>query len=141
MEKPSVLLAALVCSLIGGLVAGFFYLKLGPVSDIKKLDFVQPDTEFVWSFSADSVADLPNFYKALKVKSEGGPAVFRRNMVLKTDTGCSQPGELKDAGWVWVSHPDPCKIQPDMGQQVTQRVGFHNQADLDKALSYLSQPH
>ena len=76
MKTPSVLFGALVCSLIGGAVAGFLYVQFGPFRALKTLDLAQPDCEFVWSFNADTVQDLPNFYKALAVKSEGGLRVF-----------------------------------------------------------------
>jgi hypothetical protein len=137
MNTRFVLLGAVVCSIIGGVVTGLIYQNSRPVNDVRGLDIVQPDAQFVWTFHNDTVTNLQAFYKALSVQS--GSAVFRRNLSLTPEKEkCAQPKDLEDAGWIWVSHPDPCKILPDMGQQVTQRVGFNNVENLKEALRYIS---
>ena len=89
----------------------------------------------------DTQATRDAFVAALEQKK--GKAAFRHNMVIvdKDALGnltCDKTS-LPNAG---LNHPspvpDPCKILPDMGQQVTQRVGFYNHEKLNEALAFLT---
>jgi len=102
----------------------------------------EPRADFVWTFDGVTPKSQNDFFKALSTVG-AKPAVFRRDMALvQVDSSgnktCSVPQQLLNAGGRWCQDPDPCKYQPDMGQQVTQRVGFKSRADLEQALSLLT---
>jgi hypothetical protein len=138
MNASNVTLAAVaVVGALAGVVVGHFATR----SD-RPYTEMEPKADFVWTFNEATPKDLNEFYKKL---STGGtrPAVFRRDMALvELDASgkktCSEPQELKNSGGRWCEPPKPCDNNSDMGQQVTQRVGFKNQAALQEALDLLS---
>jgi hypothetical protein len=138
MERLSVLLlGALAGSLIGGAVTGLVYSRVGSEKIIGPLSVFQPDSEYVWTFNG-SLFKEPANRKAFVQALSNDRVSFRRNMVIKkSDTDCNST-ELPDVGGILTAHEDPCSPELKMGQQVTQRVGLHNRANLEIALSYVT---
>jgi hypothetical protein len=89
-------------------------------------------------FGDDTPDNRKAFADALKVPDK---AIFRHNMAIY-NWGSTNPCDRTDLGDDGLTNPtphDPCKSDVDMGQQVTQRVGFNNKDNLRKALSYLKK--
>ncbi len=94
--------------------------------------------EYVIVFNGVPLANEAAFISALAVPEK---AVFRREMKILRSAGGNpeQPPGLVDAGDTGVSTVTPASgVEPNMGQQVTQRVGFHNRENLEQALRYVS---
>ena len=123
--------AALICSIIGGVVAGLINIRISPLAADES------DAKYVYTFKNDPLLDPSNpqaFKNALKTEK----VAFRHHMgIYDKDGNCDQQG-LEDTG---VTNPKPCPSGPLMGQQVTQRVGFNNRANLKEALSYVDISH
>jgi hypothetical protein len=94
-----------------------------------------PQAAVVVTYTDYNPPTLKGFYDTVAV-GPGTNAVFRRDMRLLGPNGCSVPPELANAGGTWCPG-DPC-IGPNMGQQVTQRVGYKNALALKQAIDALS---
>jgi hypothetical protein len=121
----------IVVGFAAGILVGYLIQVRGP----KCVD-QPPQAAIVVGYNSYVPPSLQAFYKAVAVGADTN-AVFRRDMVLVDVNGCSVPPEFANAGGTWCPG-DPCRIQPNMGQQVTQRVGYRNSSALKQALDLIS---
>jgi len=123
-------LTLLAVGLVVGAVGALVYFRTArPVLE---------NAKYVLAFKGVPLADESAFIAALKVPDK---AVFRRDMmILRTEGGTpEQPPGLENDGATQVSVMRLSHgVEPKMGQQVTQRVGFNNRENLVIALSYVS---
>lgn len=122
-------LALLAVGLVVGVVGAYIYFKPAPLIE---------NAKYVVAFKEVAPTNLADFIAAISVP---GKAVFRRDMKVWPPLGGppEQPPGMEDAGIASESsEKQKSGPQPLMGQQVTQRVGFNNKENLEKALSYLS---
>ena len=119
-----------------GLAAGFIIEK--NVIPLIQKNCTEPAANFVCTFDGFKLKDPNNpgdFVQAL------ASATFRHNMVIiDNDHKCQQPDGLKDIGLINCSSIDPCINSGKMNLHVTQKAGFNNISELQKALSYLNSP-
>jgi hypothetical protein len=93
----------------------------------------EPPATYVVTFTdaqLTSPEDRPKFIAALDEPN----VVFRRDLGIKDTTGCDFK-DLENYNLIGVT-PKNC-AQPNMGQQVTQRVGFNNVVNLKAALEFV----
>ncbi len=129
MNTPSILVGALVCSVIGGVVAGYVDSK------IESPGFTANDSRYVYTFAKDQLV-TPEKPEAFKEALGDDKVTFRRRVGIYDEAGnCDQAG-LEDTG---LECPEPCESGTKMGAQVTQRVGFNSRKDLDAALALLNK--
>jgi hypothetical protein len=121
----------IVVGFAAGILVGYLIKVRGP----KCVD-QPPQAAIVVGYDSYVPPSLQAFYRVVAV-GPGTNAVFRRDMILVDPNGCSVPSELANVGGAWCPG-DPCRIQPNMGQQVTQRVGFKNLVALKQALDSIS---
>lgn len=136
---------AIIAAGIAGLVigAGIIYLK-SITAETDDTSGEPPSVTYVVRLREAQLinkepATRAGFVAALK--HEKGKAVFRHNTVILEEDASGNlecdTTSLKNAGLYKPNPPppDPCK---DLGQQVTQRIGFQNRENLNKALAYLA---
>ncbi len=122
--------SAVVIAAIIGLVVGAVSIYL--LRGAKPL--AEPQSAYIVHFAGAELTTGPQD-RAKFITALGDTKVtFRLNMAIKDASGCSSQG-LGNYNMPGVPS-DNC-TQPDMGQQVTQRVGFNNLSNLREALQYL----
>lgn len=119
----AVLAAAVIGLVLGG--AAIYLLKGG-------MPFDEPKSSYVVRFSEVQLTTGPQDRDKFVAALGDAKVTFRLDMSITDANGCSPVGNYNVPG-----APSNNCTQPNMGQQVTQRVGFNNLANLKEALRYV----